>query len=286
MGLHRGSTDSRSPPFVTTPQKARALAKRILGRQPIHVRPPSPLNTYVEPGNQWYRPTLGGALTLAPRLGGSQMVREALMVLERLSEDVYLTFVRNFYAAGLSAYGDGWQYADINTALLGLAATLHPAHYLEIGVRRGRSLAMVASRVPSCHIVACDLFIANYANMDNPGPQLVRSELQRLGFSGTLDFVVGDSSKVLPAFFREHPDLYFDVITVDGDHTAKGAYADLVNVIPRLKAGGALVFDDISNHSHPELLPVWEQLIVADTRFSTYTFTDIGFGVGVAILKG
>ena len=184
---------------------------------------------------------------------------------------------------GSSKYGDAWQYADINTALLGLAEILQPAAYLEIGVRRGRSLAMVLSRAPSCHIVACDMFIENYSNMENPGPDFVRSELDRLGCSGTLDFVVGDSSKVLPQYFKQHPEVFFDLITVDGDHTAHGARTDLTNVIPRLKIGGALVFDDVSNPSHPELRQVWRDTVVARPGFSTFTFDEIGFGVGVGI---
>jgi predicted O-methyltransferase YrrM len=268
---------------MTTPQRARAIAKRILGRRSIVPVPTVPANAYVEAGNQWYRPVLGGAGTLSGHVGGGRMVREALAVLDTLEDDVYRTYVRNFYSAGLLKYGDGWHYADINTALLGLSRALEPATYLEIGVRRGRSLAMVASGAPSCHIVACDLFIENYADMDNPGAEFVRAQLERLGFAGRLDFVVGDSTKVLPQFFERNPDLFFDLITVDGDHTAKGAAIDLRNVKPRLKIGGALVFDDVSNQSHPELQGVWDEVVVADPNFSTFTFNEIGFGVGVAV---
>jgi len=268
---------------MSAPAKARALARRLLGRQPVSPVPGVRANTYFESGNQWYQPALGGASTLAPALGGARAVRDALTVLDRLNEDAYLTFVRGFYRAGLAKYGDAWQYADINTALLGLAQTLQPQHYLEIGVRRGRSLAMVASRSPSCRIVACDMFIENYAGMDNPGPEFVRSELQRFGFSGPLDFVVGDSSVVLQPYLDRHPDLFFDLITVDGDHSAKGAETDLMTVMPRLKIGGALVFDDVSNPSHPELLRIWRDTVVARPEFSTFTFTEIGFGVGVGI---
>jgi hypothetical protein len=79
---------------MTTTQGARALAKRILGRVPVREIPPAAANTYLEPGNQWYYPVLGGASTLAPRLGGGRMVREALVVLDRLDDDAYRTYVR------------------------------------------------------------------------------------------------------------------------------------------------------------------------------------------------
>ena len=64
---------------------------------------------------------------------------------------------------------------------------------------------------------------------------------------------------------------------------ADGARADLETVLPRLKAGGAVVFDDVSNQSHPELAGVWIDLFRRHPNFSVFTFTEIGFGVGFAI---
>ena len=145
---------------------------------------------------------------------------------------------------------------------------------------------MVASVSPACDIVACDMFIQGYSGMENPGPELVRSELRRVGFTGGLEFVVGDSHKVLPAFFRAHPDRFFDLITVDGDHSEAGARSDLETVLPRLKPGGAVVFDDVSNPSHPELAGVWTDLFKRHPKYSVFTFTEIGFGVGFAIRHG
>ncbi len=264
--------------------KMRALVGQMLKRGPADA-PAVPANTFLRPGNQWYHPVLGGAQTLGPMTVGGRVVRDALAVLERLTPDTYAEFVAGFYKAGLARYGDAWQYADINTALLGLASALQPSTYLEIGVRRGRSLAMVASRASACRVVACDLFIQNYGNMDNPGPGFVREELARIGYRGDIDFVVGDSTVVLPEYLAARPDLFFDLITVDGDHTARGARADLLTVVPRLKQGGALVFDDVSNHSHPELLEVWQDVVAADPKMSTFAFTDVGFGVAIAVRK-
>lgn len=144
---------------------------------------------------------------------------------------------------------------------------------------------MVASGAPSCRIVACDLFIKNYGNMDNPGPDFVRSELARVGFAGSVEFIVGDSAIVVPDYFGRNPGQYFDLITVDGDHSERGARMDLVNVISRLKVGGAVVFDDVSNHSHPELVGVWRDVVGCSPNFSSCCFTDVGFGVAFAVRK-
>ena len=267
------------------PMRLRHLAARAAGRRPWIMPPAAAANSYLAPGNQWYTPAVGGASSFVPSTVGGRVVREALQVLGQLSGDAYLTFVRDFYETGLERFGDSWCYADINTVLLGLAHVLRPASYLEIGVRRGRSLAMLVSKAPECRVVACDLFVADYAGMDNPGADWVRGELERLGFRGLLEFVVGDSAVVLPRYFKAHPDAYFDVITVDGDHTTRGARSDLLNAMPRLKIGGALVFDDLSNPYCPTLGRVWKDVVVADSRFSAYSFDEVGYGVGFAIRK-
>ena len=241
-------------------------------------------NTLFAPGNQWYAPPIAGASTFgASMMAGPAAVRRALTVLEGLTPDAYAVFVMAFYRAGLERHPETWQFADINTALMTIAAGLQPRSYLEIGVRRGRSLAMVASVCQKCEILACDMFVEGYAGMDNPGPALIRSELERLRFTGALEFLIGDSHDVLPRHFRDHPDQFFDLITVDGDHSEAGARADLETVMPRLKVGGALVFDDISNPSHPELARVWREEVESLPSYSTFAFTELGFGVGVAI---
>lgn len=185
----------------------------------------------------------------------------------------------------MSQFGEGWRYADINTILHTLASMLKPARYLEIGVRRGRSMAMVAAVAPHCAMTGFDLWIDDYAGMDNPGPDFVQRELAAVGFRGSLDLISGNSHETVPRYFREHPDAYFDLITVDGDHTLEGAREDLNTVIPRLEIGGALVFDDVSSQYHPYLGALWDEVISDRCRWSSWRFDDAGFGIAFAIRK-
>ena len=114
---------------------------------------------------------------------------------------------------------------------------------------------------------------------------IVRNELKRIGYKGKLEFVNGNSKKTVPQYFKENEDIYFDLITIDGDHTKRGARIDLKNVIPKLKVGGLLVFDDIINPWHTQLNRLWKKMIEKNKRFLSYSFKDSGYGIGVAIKK-
>jgi predicted O-methyltransferase YrrM len=253
---------------------------RHRSRKPV--APPGRL-AYLEPGNQWYGPVLAGVSSLAPQVLGAQAVRRSRSVLERLDCDEYHQYVMNFYRAGLDRLGDGWTYADLYTTLAGLTTVLRPDAYLEIGVRRGHSMSMVAAHAPQCSIYGFDLWVQDYAGLHNPGKAFVEQQLARVGFTGRAQFTDGDSASTVPSFLAEHPDLYFDLITVDGDHSARGARLDLGHVLPRLKVGGVVVFDDLINPAHPELLGVWNETVASRADMTSWTFAEAGFGVAFAL---
>lgn len=226
-----------------------------------------------------------GADTVVAQLFDRRLIQKAIDLMNALTPDDYTSFLTEYYADGLRRFSSEWRYADIVTVLLCLSEIIRPRTYLEIGVRRGRSVAAVASVSPSCSLVLFDMWMQNYAGMENPGPEFVQKELARIGHNSSVKFIDGDSHATLPAFFIESPDATFDLITVDGDHSMEGAIQDLCDVLPRLNKGGAIVFDDVCHPLHPELAHVWHELVVADPRFSPFTFTDVGYGVGFAIRK-
>jgi predicted O-methyltransferase YrrM len=129
------------------------------------------------------------------------------------------------------------------------------------------------------------MWIADYAGMENPGPDFVRQELRRLGHKGECEFVDGNSRETVPRYFAAHAQDYFDVVTVDGDHTTAGAAADLRNVIDRVKVGGLLTFDDTDNTGHPGLAAVWDRVVGHDPRSASVVFNEVGFGIAVAMRK-
>jgi predicted O-methyltransferase YrrM len=236
-------------------------------------------------GADYYGGVVVGAETIGAHALEPETLDRVLATLGRLEEDDYTRYVRDFVVEGRRLGGDTWRYADILTALAASAELLRPRSYLEIGVRRGRSLAVVAAAAPECALVGIDLWQPGYAGMDNPGPELVRREVAAVGHRGELELVTGDSHELLPVLFDERPDLAFDLVTVDGDHAPRGAEQDLQDVLPRLRIGGALVFDDLRHPAHPELHAVWHRTVVQDRRLSTWEFEDIGYGVAVAVRR-
>jgi hypothetical protein len=242
--------------------------------------------TYFSKEFMLYEPHLAGASTFKNLITDSKTAVQVLQVLEELTPgEMSLEFVKNFYRKGLEKFGDHWKYADINTAIFIFSKFLTVENYLEIGVRRGRSMSIFASQSKTANIYGFDMWIPGYAGSENPGETLVREELAKFDFDGKLTLIDGDSKKTIPNFFKENNDLYFDLITVDGDHSIGGAKKDLKNVVERLKIGGVLVFDDISSQEHPYLNRLWKKVIKDDDRFYTYEYGDLGLGVAFAIRK-
>jgi predicted O-methyltransferase YrrM len=233
----------------------------------------------------WYPSVMIGAAALGSQILRPETVAEANCLLASLTPDDYSIFLQNFYADGLRRFGKDWGYGDIVTVLLVLSRHVQPRNYLEIGVRRGRSVCAVASRAQTCDLVMFDMWVQDYAGMDNPGPSFVVAELDRIGHIGRRNFVDGNSHETLPAYFAAHPDECFDLITVDGDHSPDGAARDLADVLPRLTLGGAIVFDDVCHPLHPELNRVWREMVIEDPRFSSWSCDDVGYGVAFAIRR-
>lgn len=202
-------------------------------------------------------------------------------VLAKLTQNDEVAYVQTYYRLAKERFGSHWRSADILTVLWAAATLIKPRSYLEIGVFRGRSSSVVGATCPECAIYGFDLWISDYYAAPNEGADFVRQELQAAGHTGELTLVSGDSRETVPAFLREHPDLYFDLITVDGDHTLQGAAIDLANVLPRLKVGGIVVFDDLC--VAPHLKRLWEAIIKSDARYASWEFTEGGFGVAAGV---
>ncbi len=108
--------------------------------------------------------------------------------------------------------------------------------YLEVGVYEGRSLLWMADHIltdPSTEMVAVDIFAGDYeATFDH-----------NIAASGATDRIhkhKGPSADVL----RDASLGMFDIIYIDGSHTADDVLADAVLSWRLLSPGGLMIFDD------------------------------------------
>ena len=233
----------------------------------------------------YYSSVILNPQTIAKAASSTVVWQEILDFHTLLATDDYTRYLDGFYRASIERFGTAWMYYDIVNVVYAAAKLIQPRRYLEIGVRRGRTLCSAVRGCPTVDILACDLWVPGYAGMENPGEDFVLRELAAHGHQGGSRFLNGDSHAMLPELLQAEPDLTFDLITVDGDHSADGAYADLKTVLPRLNLGGVVVFDDVAHPAHPFLREVWERVVAEDGGLTPFFYDELGYGVAFAVRK-
>jgi predicted O-methyltransferase YrrM len=138
--------------------------------------------------------------------------------------------------------------------------------YLEIGTNSGGSaLAVIGTGV-----------VANATLIDNwcygGSAQSVAKLLGELSYKAHI--ATGDSRSELPKLSSP-----FDMIFVDGDHTAEGAWFDMQESLRLLKPDGVMVVDDLDHQEYPFLREVVTRF--ANENNLTLEIHSVHTGVGV-----
>jgi len=233
----------------------------------------------------FYSPTIIGPSTIAQCATSLDTIKGVRGVLDLLEPDDYVTYLKDYLDEGVKRFGSHWKLLEIMNVLYAATTLIEPRRYLEIGVRRGRSMAMVLAKCPETQAVGFDMWMENYAGMENPGPAFVKSEMNKVAPLAQVQLIDGNSHQTVPEFLKANSTTMFDLITVDGDHSEKGALQDLRDVLPRLSVGGVIVFDDIAHPQHPYLMKSWRKAVQQDGGLASYEFTELGYGIGFAVRK-
>jgi predicted O-methyltransferase YrrM len=234
-------------------------------------------------GDAFYSPAILGPSTIVELATSPETIRGVRHILDQLEPDSYVSYLKDYLDAGLSRFGANWKLLEMMNVLYAATALIQPRRYLEIGVRRGRSMAMVLANCPDVEAVGFDMWMENYAGMENPGADFVKEEMKKVSPLARVKLIDGDSHRTVPEFLKANPETMFDLITVDGDHSEKGALQDLRDVLPRLSMGGVIVFDDISHPQHSYLLKTWRMALLEDGGLASYEFTELGYGVALGV---
>ena len=153
-------------------------------------------------------------------------------------------------------------------------------HYLEIGVREGDSLRVVVENGHALQSVwLSDTWGGEYGGTNRGSHWHIEKLLDEFPVLGRIAFLDGDSRVTIPALMPQKANA-FDLVLVDGDHSAAGAMADLQNVWPLVRPDGCVVFHDTNHPAHPELRQVFDSF-VAQHR-APHLVNDAGYGLGVA----
>jgi hypothetical protein len=156
--------------------------------------------------------------------------------------------------------------------------------YLEIGTRDGGSLRIVLENAGPDLMSVCvaDQWGTAYGGSGRGGHAHVDQLLDDFNFSGERVFLDGNSRETIPALMPAKADA-FDLVLVDGDHSADGGLADLENVWPLVMPGGCLVFHDITHPEHLYLSDVFAGFVA--THRAPHRMILEPYGVGVAWRK-
>lgn len=210
-----------------------------------------------------------------------------VQLFQRMDADVYAQRLVEGYTRGLDRFGEDWRYVDLWSIVYAYARLAPPRDYLEIGTRRGHSLAAVlagcadaSAAMPA--VVSCDMWVEQYAGVENPGPGFVAAQMKRLGFDANIEFLGGSSHELVRPYLTA-TGRTFDLITVDGDHSRDGARQDLTDVTGALRLGGMIAFDDIHHPQHAYLGQVWRDVFEGRSAFETYENPRNGTGIAAAI---
>lgn len=123
--------------------------------------------------------------------------------------------------------------------------------YLEIGVCEGGSAEVVLQTDRIRHAVLIDFWKEFYGGSNRGSPMHVVKRLEK--WMDRVTIISGDSHVVLPTLEAQ-----FDLIYVDGDHSAMGAQQDIEDSYRLLAPQGVMLVDDIDNEHHPYIRNIVE----------------------------
>jgi predicted O-methyltransferase YrrM len=120
-----------------------------------------------------------------------------------------------------------------------------PIRFLEIGVFEGRTAKWLLEKIlvhPDSFYVGIDNW--SFCESKNDVNIKTRAYNNVAAFEGKYQLIDGDSSHQLAKLLADGQHATFDIIYIDGDHTAYGTMLDSVLSWPLLKSGGFMIWDD------------------------------------------
>jgi len=148
--------------------------------------------------------------------------------------------------------------------------------YLEVGVSSGGSAEAVLSTNLVSSAILIDPWGTGYGGL-GLGPSFVAERLAQ--FASRVVMITGRSQDILPKLTAK-----FDMVYLDGDHSAVGALADLNEGLRLLAPSGVIMFDDVDHPAHTYLRKLVQNF--ADNNHLHLDFHAVHTGMAEMCRKG
>ena len=154
--------------------------------------------------------------------------------------------------------------------------------YMEIGVNKGNSISWQIKHSPNLKkIVCCDNWGGEYGGSGWGNHNHITARLQEEKYPlENIIFLDGSSFKLIPEYFAKNKDEMFDLIFVDGSHSAKGVKTDILNTIDHARV---LAVHDIYHPSHPWILNIVRK--VYDSKRDKFFLLNDGINTALLVKK-
>lgn len=119
--------------------------------------------------------------------------------------------------------------------LFSLASNPQNKPVMEIGSAAGGTTILLAVAAGFCHA------LDNGAGKDHR--LHFANNIKKAGVDSRVKFHLGDACEIA----NKYPDDYFGLVLVDAEHTGEHPYQDLTAWAPKVKPGGYLLADDLSD---------------------------------------
>ena len=182
-------------------------------------------------------------------LGHKYWIDKVLSIWNKIDIDEALKISYNQY--GHLSSIDTNSYYDLYSTISYYCVALPVRYYLEIGVRSAGSMAVALGSRDIERSIGIDIWNGKYSGIKN---EMETAQVQIDNFKKSwCTLIKGYSSvelmKIKNGKYPTIPE-YFDLITVDGDHTYGGCKRDLLNCLTLLEDRSVLLVDDINHPLH------------------------------------
>jgi hypothetical protein len=154
-------------------------------------------------------------------------------------------------------------------------------NYLALGVGNGGSFAMECFFMQESLENAIEIDNLEYGQLINQSEEEIKSFIEIVRPSLKKDCNIQFYKSSTDDYFSQlKPNVRFDAIFIDADHSYEGALKDYKNALYHIAHGGLIIFHDINSVACPGIVKLWKEVKEKIHSCKEFIFSEI-CGIGV-----